>query len=175
MIGANISPDSILSPSETLRTEGAVTWNGPSSSVVCGRRTIRFRSDTQPVIPKVLRKLVEKRKKNRARYPSYAAALEVAVNSIYGSLSYEFSPLYSPSCSAATTAFGRWCLSLSIGVFELCGLEVLYGDTDLCFLTSTDVTRPKFRGNLRDHCTVALKILKRVLYFTPFQNMDIAL
>lgn len=175
MVGANISPDSIVPPTTSLRTEGAVSWDSEGASVVYGGDVLRFRSDMEPIVPKVLRKLVGERKTNRAKFPRYATALKVATNSIYGAFGYEFSPLYSPSCSAATTAFGRWCLSLSIGIFEMCGLEVVYGDTDSCFLAKTHITNDKYCGSLRNHCNAALKILRGVLACTPFAAMDMAL
>ncbi|KAL3440025.1 DNA/RNA polymerase [Aspergillus insuetus] len=175
MMGVNISPDSVLPQTESIRSEGAVTWDGKSAAVVCSGKVIRFSNVTQSVIPKVLRKLVDERKRHRAKFPNYANALKVAANSIYGSLGYEFSPLYSPSCSAATTAYGRWCLSLSICIFEKCGLSVLYGDTDSCFLTRTAVTGSKYGGDLRLHCNAALRVLKNILMFTPFRDMDMCL
>ncbi|KAF7585535.1 hypothetical protein BBP40_010731 [Aspergillus hancockii] len=70
-------------------------------------------------------------------------ALKVGANSIYGSFGYEMSALYSPSCSAATTAFA--------------------------------VTARKYHGSLRDHCNAALAVLKGVLGFTPFKDMDMCL
>ncbi|KAF5863564.1 hypothetical protein ETB97_009808 [Aspergillus alliaceus] len=175
MMGANISPDSILPPIESLRTEGAVTWDECSVSAVCNGRAARFRDGIRGVVPESLRKLVEERKKHKANRPTRAMALKVGANSIYGSFGYEMSALYSPSCSAATTAFGRWCLALSICMFEKCGLKVLYGDTDSCFLSSTRVTAQKYHGSLRDHCNAALRILKNVLSFTPFKDMDMCL
>lgn len=175
MIGGNISPDSIVPPRGSARVEGAVSWDGEGASVVYGGTVLRFRNDIDPVIPRVLRRLVSERKANRSKFPHYAVALKVATNSIYGALGYEFSPLYSPSCSAATTAFGRWCLSLSIGIFERCGLEVVYGDTDSCFLAKTHVTVAKYGGSLKDHCNAALKVLRGVLAHTPFAAMDMAL
>lgn len=175
MIGANISPDSIIPPSGSLRHEGAVTWDDHGASAVYGGNVLRFRSDIDPVVPRVLRKLVGERKINRSKFPQYANALKVATNSIYGAFGYEFSPLYSPSCSAATTAFGRWCLSLSIGIFERCGLEVVYGDTDSCFLARTKTTDEMYGGSLKDHCNAALRILKGVLKHTPFAAMDMCL
>lgn len=175
MMGANISPETILPPVESLRSEGAVAWDGDSVSVVCGGRTIRFGNGRSGVIPRTLRKLVDERKKCRAKYPKRAMALKVGANSIYGSTGYEFSLLYSPSCSAATTAYGRWCLSLSICIFEKCGLKVVYGDTDSCFLARTRVTDDRYKGSLREHCNAALRVLKGVLLNTPFKDMDMCL
>ncbi|PWY68000.1 DNA/RNA polymerase [Aspergillus sclerotioniger CBS 115572] len=175
MIGANISPDAILTPAESLRSEGAVTWDGYSVSAVCSGRTARFSTVNKGVVPQTLQKLVDERRKHKASRPTRAMALKVGANSIYGSFVYEMSTLYSPSCSAATTAFGRWCLALSICVFEKCGLRVIYGDTDSCFLSGTNVTAAKYHGSLRDHCNAALAVLKCVLGFTPFRDMDMCL
>lgn len=175
MMDANISPESIIPPSGSARHEGAVSWDNHGASVVYGGNVLRFRNDVSPVVPRVLRKLVDERKHSRAKFPQYGNALKIATNSIYGAFGYEFSPLYSPSCSAATTAFGRWCLSLSIGIFEMCGLEVVYGDTDSCFLASTRTTDLKYGGSLKDHCNAALHVLKGVLKHTPFPSMDMCL
>ena len=172
MIGANVSPDSMSYSSAVVETDGTVDWSDTHTYVTCDATRVGFRKDPQGAIPKVTAKLVQERAANRRSHPPYAQALKEAANSVYGSLGYEHSSLYSPMCSKATTTIGRWCLSLSMGILEKCGMRIIYGDTDSCFASATSVTRRCYNGDIEAHCSAGLKILALVLTHTPFSSMD---
>ncbi|KAG9242103.1 DNA-directed DNA polymerase, partial [Calycina marina] len=57
-------------------------------------------------------------------------SLKVLANSLYGSVGYDKSAVYSPSCAAAITAIGRHCVKMAARVLSGDGLVTLYGDTD---------------------------------------------
>ncbi|KAI1007505.1 hypothetical protein K3495_g715 [Podosphaera aphanis] len=83
-----------------------------------------------------MRHMVLERQRNRSQYAAYAAALKVLSNSIYGSIGYKNSRMYTPLCAASVTAIGRHCIKLAKRHFEESGLSVIYGDTDSCMVTS---------------------------------------
>jgi len=85
-------------------------------------------------------KLIKLRAKFKKEMPMYALSLKVLSNSVFGSLGYSNSHIYSPSCAASITAIGRHCIKLARGFFEQEGLTVLYGDTDSC-MVSKDATQ----------------------------------
>lgn len=81
-----------------------------------------------------MRNLIKERDRYRSSLPVYAKSLKVLSNSVFGSLGYSNSRLYSPTGAASVTAVGRYCVSLSRRVFLEEGLTVVYGDTDSCMV-----------------------------------------
>jgi DNA polymerase elongation subunit (family B) len=119
--------------------------------------------------------LVRLRNENRKKNPNYAGTLKIVSNSIYGSIGYENSPMYSPLCSSSVTAIGRWCLALACTTFTENGLDVVYGDTDSCFVRATETTRDTFRGDVMEHAKASLKKLHSILGSTPLKGMSMAI
>lgn len=175
MMDCNISPESI----EILdRTEGD-TYDIWFESIYVYIRMdlvdVRFNCKDISTIKGILELLVKLRNENRKKNPNYAGTLKVVANSIYGSIGYENSPMYSPLCSSSVTAIGRWCLSLACNIFTGNGLDVVYGDTDSCFVKSTGVTKDTFNGDIMQHARHCLKKLHNILQSTPLKGMVMAI
>ena len=88
----------------------------------------------------------------------------MTANSIYGSLGDANSRIYSPMCSAAVTTGGRWCLAVAETIMGVYGFQVVYGDTDSCYVKPT----------LRSKCPIedVVEILRRLFLHTPFGGMS---
>ena len=74
--------------------------------------------------------LVSERAAHKKTHPMYASSLKVLANSLYGSIGYDKSSVYSPTCAAAITAIGRHCVKLARSSLTTDMLLPLYGDTD---------------------------------------------
>ena len=103
--------------------------------------------------------------------PLYSLALKILTNSLYGSLGFPQSRLYSPRCVAATTSIGRYLIEVSGVVMSMTGLQVVGGDTDSCFVKATRHTVTHFGSDLHRHVQLSLSLLERILSFTPFGAM----
>ena len=62
-------------------------------------------------------------------------SLKILSNSFYGYLGFPASRWYSLACAASITAFGRKYLNDVVEKARQAGLDVVYGDTDSCFLS----------------------------------------
>lgn len=163
LLGANISIENFVVTRSSLN-EGS-TWvsrNG-TNFVVNGKR-IGFRSETNAIVPPVMKLLVDKRKAVRKTNPALAAALKTTANSIYGSIGDRNSKIYSPNCSASVTTGGRWCLSVAETILRVYGYKVVYGDTDSCFVASTHASK----GSVES----IVKIMSTIFNHTPFPGMS---
>lgn len=56
---------------------------------------------------------------------------------------------------------------VTAAIFNGCGLQVVYGDTDSCFVTQ----RGTYEGGAKRRCEVALTVLSEVLSYTPMSKM----
>ena len=175
MIDGNISSETldILEPDSHIY--GDVWYDNNYIYVRLTDRVTRFCMATNGLQRSILIKYDTLRNNNKKTEPLYAQTLKVVSNSIYGATGYENSPMYSPSCSASVTAIGRWCLKLAIDTFEECGLIVIYGDTDSCFVKATMKTITEFSCSLTNHVNYALKTLKNKFQGTPFRSMNMCL
>ena len=115
---------------------GEVNPSFSSIQVHLGSSVVTFRRDSKAIIPTLMRYLVDTRADVRKSMPDYAGALKISTNSLYGSIGYKESPLYSPLPAWAITTIGQHCIKVSRDIFEANMLTVVYGDTDSCMVTA---------------------------------------
>jgi DNA polymerase elongation subunit (family B) len=163
LLGANISPENYREQ-KTSALSGSVWKDGDEITFVVDDTSYIFNATMDCVVPPVMRLFVETRRRVRKTKPAYALGLKIAANSIYGSLGDRHSKIYSPACSAAVTTGGRWCLALAETILKMFGFQIVYGDTDSCF-----VARTKYATT---DVYTATKILSRIFNFTPFPGMS---
>lgn len=123
-----------------------------------GRVRARFvgASTRVGVLPRILERLLAERKRVRAQIKhepdafkkstldGLQLAYKITANSLYGQLGAPTSPVFLPDLAAATTAVGRRMLQhLKRFAESEFAADVIYGDTDSCFMrfpvTGTDV------------------------------------
>lgn len=171
----NISPESV--ETEALRPgdeEGSVTWTSTHIRSVLSGCVALFPYREHTLLKDILQRMVELRKRAKSENPLYANALKVCANSVYGCVGYTDSALYSPSCSATVTSLGRWCVKLAHRVFERHGLQVLYGDTDSCFVSPAE-TEGMTEQRCRSLVNRALRQLMAEFHDTPLRGMKMEL
>lgn len=108
------------------------------------------------LVPPVMRQFVNKRN-------ALAGALKTCANSIYGSLGDRNSKIYNPFGAKCITGGGRWCLSFAETFLKVYGYEVVYGDTDSCFVAATK----RSKGSIE----AILEIMAQIFEYTPFPGM----
>lgn len=148
--------------------DGAVVWDEDQSGVVVGDKLMTFKK-ANPTVPRACRTLMKERGKVGKRSP-HGNSLKVLANSIYGALGYENSPMYSPGCAASVTLSGRWCLTVAASILTRLGLQVVYGDTDSCFVSCHDSHRMGLEAT-HNKVRTAINILHMILSHTPFKRM----
>ncbi len=112
---------------------------------------VHFCSKKKGVIAETLERVLKERfsiidrmKKLDKKSDEYAAldarkfALKILANSVYGYLVYSRSRYYSRECGEATTAWARQYIQETIKKAEDNGFQVLYSDTDSCFMLLGD-------------------------------------
>jgi DNA polymerase elongation subunit (family B) len=99
------------------------------------------------IVPETLEKVLDERTSLKAKLKklekgsteykltdAHQWALKILANSTYGYLVYSRSRYYSRECGEAITALARKYIQDTMADAEKAGFEVLYGDTDSCFL-----------------------------------------
>lgn len=136
MFSCGINPHDFTElPREESVQPGTVAVDVNLTTVYLETKTVVFDNRRVSHMSELMRHLVEERTAVRKRYPIHGNVLKIAANSVYGSLGYANSSIYSPSCAAAITAVGRFCVKKSRDIFREHGLHVVYGDTDSCMVT----------------------------------------
>ena len=135
MASCNINPHN-FSVRDRVKGEGDgdVRVTRYTTEVCVGDSIAIFDNTVPSIMSQFMRFLVEERDKHRKSLPAYAKSLKVFSNSVYGSLGYANSTLYSPTCAASVTAVGRYIIKLAKSFFLREGLVVVYGDTDSCMV-----------------------------------------
>lgn len=171
MMDGNISPEAITIEDCTVAEYGHVWWKEDMSSWSCQLDGIVATFDlTVPTIVRSnLTNKVSVRNKVKKTKPTYAGALKVGSNSLYGGMGYENSPMYSPACSSAVTAVGRWLLQVAARCFEQSGLTPVYGDTD-SLVNKLTCAEHATKDKVMDVTRKALHALDGVLRTTPFST-----
>lgn len=175
MTDARISPETIIIIEPTGRPYGDVWYDDTTIYVELDDHVATFPREGDTIQRQGLLKMMKTRNMCKKSNPTYAGALKVTSNSAYGAMGYQNSPMYSPSCSSSVTAIGRFCLDVASKCFSDCGMKVIYGDTDSCFMAATAVTKTMFSGDVKIHAEYCLRILNERLSTTPFNNMRMAL
>ena len=136
IVSVNMSP-------ETISADGDVRLgNG-----------INFRSQPTGILPEILTELFEKRKKFRdemkkhpfdsteyEKFNKQQVAVKIIMNSIYGVLAYPRFRFYRPEIAESITWVGRQIITYSKKKAEELGYEVIYQDTDSCFIKGKGTT-----------------------------------
>nr|QBH67428.1 DNA polymerase [Ustilago esculenta] len=149
--------------SKALR-ETRVPWSDFAIVVVADGMMSLISRSKQGAVVNVLRHLIASRKAVRKSTPK-GWAFKIATNSIYGALGASTSKLQCYQGAGAVTACGRVITSLASTVSEALGFEVIYGDTDLAFVS------PKHHSSQVLGPSGLLTILHRILDFTPFGSI----
>jgi DNA polymerase elongation subunit (family B) len=167
-----ISPENItvLSLCSGIHSDKLLWWNNSCALLCIKGKIVKYSLLADCMAKKVLDYGVELRNKYKIKNPDYATALKGIHNSIYGAYGFASSPIHSPRCAASITVIGRTALALAVTTFNNCGLTVVYGDTDSCFLAAGSKT-PLYKGGLEEHIKTAVHCFHKILSFTPFPNM----
>lgn len=116
---------------------------------------VSFVKNPMGVVPKLLIKLLERRKEAKARMKTCSRdlvdvwdkrqwAYKIVANSIYGLMGSSDPYLMFPLGAACVTGQGRNHLNTTINILQKYhNAHVIYGDTDSCFITLSGVTRPE--------------------------------
>ncbi len=141
IVSHNISPDT-LDPS------------CPEDKAYISPLGHRFRKEPIGLIPEVLSRILEFRKRLKAQlktldkdsmeyHYAYARqyAFKIIANSFYGMLRYIRARWYCRECAEATTAWERYYIKEVIRSAEEKGFKVLYSDTDSVFLLLGEHTK----------------------------------
>jgi DNA polymerase elongation subunit (family B) len=171
MISCRISPDNVTVVHDDTSTSGALYWSETSATVHLEGLTATFDLEGAAYTSDVLDFLIKERAAVRKQQPMYGMVLKVLANSIYGATGYVNSHMYSPACAASVTAVGRWLSLVAECVFIACGLEVVAGDTDSCFVKATRITAARYDYDLNQHTASALKVLHTILSYTPLKSL----
>ncbi|HYA32536.1 MAG TPA: DNA-directed DNA polymerase [Candidatus Bathyarchaeia archaeon] len=136
MISYNISPDTVLSPSD----QATEFYEAPGTQY-------RFRKYPDGFFKLILTSLIERRKKVREQMHRtdktsndytildiHQSAIKILTNAFYGYTGWHAAKWYRRECAEATTAWGRNIIQEAIDRAEKHGLEVIYGDTDSLFV-----------------------------------------
>jgi DNA polymerase elongation subunit (family B) len=167
MLGANISIEN-CSITRSALNEGSTWKSNTGSNFIIGGKRIGFSNSADVIIPPVVRLFVDLRKKvkyiNTPEAQARSNALKITANSIYGSLGDPNSRIYSPMCSAAITTGGRWSLALAESILRVYGFVVVYGDTDSCYIKSTE----KSKHSVEE----VMEVMRQIFLSTPFPGMS---
>lgn len=168
-----ISPENIeVLDTCSIHHEDKILWWNDNCTLACIKgNIIRYSTKYQCMTRDVLEIITTLRNRHKKSNPGYANALKVLANSLYGALGFASSPLHSPRCAATVTVAGRTALALAYTVFQSCGLNVVYGDTDSCFLAAGRTTKYYRDGGVTSHIKNALECFHKILEYTPFPNM----
>jgi DNA polymerase elongation subunit (family B) len=115
MIGCNISVETVRwRPARPSESDGdvTVTRDGKVTCII-GREAVWFDTTDKGVMSGMLEELIRVRskyKKGKQADQEFSFALKVATNSMFGTIGYVNSPMYSPRASACVTSIGRYCL-----------------------------------------------------------------
>lgn len=163
LLSSNISIENYIVGRSTMK-DGGIWYDDTLTTFAIGTNMVSFDRHSESVVPQAIRYFVGKRREVRKSKPTYASALKIIGNSMYGSLGDRNSNIYSPMCSAAITTGGRWCLALAESIIHVFGYTVVYGDTDSCYVKKTH----------KSICPIetVVKIMRNIFMFTPFPGMS---
>jgi DNA polymerase delta subunit 1 len=156
MIATNMSHDTLVPPGDqgrilvdTLGLEtNDVRFDEVNEHGVKVERVVRFvKTETPGVLPRILQYLLSQRKATRSLIKGcddpfergvldgLQLAYKLTANSLYGQLGASTSPICCVDIAASTTAVGRGMITqLKDFVENDFGGDVVYGDTDSCFM-----------------------------------------
>lgn len=168
-----ISPETIetLGICSKMHEDKILWWNERCTMACIKGKIIKYYTNSDCTARSILTYITQLRNEYKKTNVAYSTALKVLANSLYGAFGFASSPLHSPRCAATVTVAGRTALALAYTVFRGLGLNVVYGDTDSCFLAAGKHTSTYFNGNESKHVDTALDIFHNILQYTPLPNM----
>lgn len=168
-----ISPENIeiVESCSGVHEDKILWWNDYCTLACIKGKIIRFKREGKWIAREVLEVTTKLRSAFKMTDPLSALALKILSNSLYGAFGFASSPLHSPRCAATVTVAGRTALALAYTVFQYGGLNVVYGDTDSCFLAAGRTTKYYRDGGVTSHISNALECFHKILEYTPFPNM----
>lgn len=168
-----ISPENIfvLDTCSKVHEDKILWWEDEYTMACIKGKVIKFNKNTNCLSRQILGNTTSLRRQYKSIDPLFADELKRINNSFYGAFGFASSPLHSPRCAATVTVAGRTALALGYTVFKNLGLNVVYGDTDSCFLAAGKNTNKYFKGNVSRHVSTALSIFHNILNYTPFPSM----
>lgn len=168
-----ISPENIfvLGTCSKVHEDKILWWEDGYTMACIKGKIIKFNKNSNCLSRQILGNTTNLRRQYKSIDPLFADELKRINNSFYGAFGFASSPLHSPRCAATVTVAGRTALALGYTVFKGLGLNVVYGDTDSCFLAAGKSTSTYFGGNTSKHVSTALSIFHNILQYTPFPNM----
>jgi DNA polymerase elongation subunit (family B) len=156
---ASLYPSIILTWNMSAETRAGIPVNGPipAGHCRCLKTGTGFRTDEQGLLPIAVAELIRMRKHwsdVKASLPpgttewndadKRSMAYKVAANSFYGAMGNEYSRFHDRAIAEGITQNGAWLLEQTIFSAEQRGWNVVYGDTDSCFVTGC--TEGEFRA-----------------------------
>lgn len=137
----------------------------------------------------VIRDLIERRKElkvkmakakgaERSRLANEQQAIKTVANATYGMLAFAGATWYCVECAKSAAAFGRYHIKKVIGLAGRSGFDVVYADTDSCFVKlkrggrlepSVDRFLKKVNGQLPGLLELELQGLYRRGIFVPLE------
>ena len=142
-------------------------WEGNGVFKVEGKYNQTEQGKTEKLIKKMYEDRVEFKKKGDAREYS----LKIQLNAAYGLLGNPcFAHLYNHTSAADVTRIGRQWIKLSRKIFMEAGYEVIYTDTDSCYIIDPYDDKEKML-DVKD------KIMKKIKDNVPFpyENFDMGI
>jgi len=138
IISHNISPETVNCSHKECEQN-----KSPDGTIFCTKKKGLF--------PEILGKMLSQRLKLKAEYKKKKKegtddkilfakqwALKIVLNSAYGYLGYGRARWYSRECASATTAWARQYIHQTNDQAKESGFDVLYTDTDSCFILMND-------------------------------------
>lgn len=169
MISASISHDNVIVLRNSKPDDDTVAWDDDMNVYVnVGGKIIKFPHNEKCISTQILLTLIDFRRIYGEKNEYISSAIKAATNSVFGSLGFPGSPIYSPNASQSITCIARHMLHCAKNCFEAHGLKIVYGDTDSLFLKLVG------EGCVETVVKNALKVFHLSLVGTPFSRMQLA-
>ena len=144
MIDLRVSPENCHFIRKSVPGRNVFDWNHEYVIADIDGAIVKFNRNSKTIVSEVQRDLVARKRGLPDSMKAYGDSLKVVANSAYGAMEYEESVYNSRRCTAMITLGGRWIITVCSVILKSCRLEVIYGDTDSCFVVTTDVRKSGF-------------------------------
>lgn len=133
-------------------------WNGNNFFNIKGK----YCKKTQGEVENLIKKLYILRSKYKKDNNKNQYAIKIIINSIYGAVASPiFKNIYSIYSAEDCTSIGRTCVKTAINMFNDAGFQVIYSDTDSCYVKLNDKSK-------EDAEIVSNNIVKKLQSNMPF-------
>lgn len=171
----------LLSPA---KEDSDLTFNGNSMFSIKGTYDV----STSGPVEKVIAQLYQHRKKYKAESDKREYLIKIIINSIYGiTANPAFAQVFSKYSAPDCTAVGRQMIQYAANFFNERGFEMLYGDTDSCYIALHDKTVDEalatakeltnlFKANMplpHDDFNFGLDAIIDAMWFFPYEDGEV--